>query len=351
MVTSLDLFAGAGGLSIGLMHAGITSVCAVEHNQYAANSFSSYLPTTEVLCTDIRKINLTAYRGQVALICGGPPCQPFSSGGLRGASTDERDMLPWFTHALEAVLPEAFLMENVPGLVVGSRQPYFASIISAMRTLGYFVTWKVLNAADYGVPQSRHRLFVVGMRRQPFIFPLPTHGIGCPLPHVSVNDVLPLYQIGEPNRAIVTYAKKPDLRPSPYHGQVFNGGGRPINRELPSPTILASAGGNKTHFLDDLNLVPAYHRSLLEGGAPREGILPGARRLSVLESAILQTFPADMMFHGPRSAQYQQIGNAVPPLLAAALGRALNVQLLGSKEAATEPSRWANPVQYRLTFR
>ncbi len=129
MLESLDLFAGAGGLSIGLMQAGITSVCAIEANQYAATSFSSYLKTTDVLYADVRKVDLHVYKGRVGLLCGGPPCQPFSSGGLRGAATDQRDMLPWFTHALESVLPDAFLMENVPGLAIGGRRPYFMSIL------------------------------------------------------------------------------------------------------------------------------------------------------------------------------------------------------------------------------
>lgn len=331
MLTAIDLFAGAGGLSLGLAQVGIVPICAVEIDIYAARTLSTHLTDTDLLCADIRKVDLSIYRGRVDIVCGGPPCQPFSSGGLRGASRDERNMLPYFVKAIEAIRPEAFLMENVPGLAVGSRESYLASILNEFRALGYYVTWQVLNAADYGVPQNRRRLFVVGRRKQPFIFPKPTHGPGCALPHIIVNDVLPPQQIGEPNPAMVTYAKKPDLRPSPYHGLLFNGGGRPINRELPSPTILASAGGNKTHFFDDRNLVPAYHSHLANGGAPKCGTLPGARRLTILESSILQSFPSKMTFDGPRSAQYQQIGNAVPPVLASALGEALVAQLESGK--------------------
>ena len=320
---ALDLFAGAGGLSLGLQQAGIVTLAAVEVDSHAANTFARHFPSANVLLTDIRKVDLRQFHGRVELVYGGPPCQPFSSGGLRTAANDQRDMLPSFVEAIKLIRPDIFLMENVPGLAVGSRRHYLAQTLNAFTSLGYVVAWKILNAADFGVPQSRLRLFIVGMRNRAFVFPEPTHGPGRPKPHVTVSNVLPPYQLGDPNPAQVVYAKNPQLRPSPYHGLLFNGGGRPINRALPAPTILASAGGNKTHFFDDLNLVPEYHHHLLHGGLPKKGVLLGARRLSVVESAVLQSFPANMAFHGPASAQYEQIGNAVPPLLAAVLGHAL----------------------------
>jgi DNA (cytosine-5)-methyltransferase 1 len=166
-----------------------------------------------------------------------------------------------------------------------------------------------------------------------FEFPKPTHGPEGTKPYVRVKDVLTGEPIGEPNPAKVFYAKKPDLRPSPYDGHVYNGGGRPINPDEPSHTILASAGGNKTHWFDTLGLVPEYHTYLMKGGKPKSGTLPGARRLTVMESAIIQTFPKDMIFCGPKSAQYHQVGDAVPPLLGEAIGRAVLEQL------ATTPAR------------
>ena len=214
---------------------------------------------------------------------------------------------------VEEVQPNAFLMENVPGLVAGDRFKYLSKVIDQFEDLGFQVAWRVLNAAEYGVPQKRRRLFVVGLRNMMFEFPEPTHGPNRPNPFVRVRDVLPREQVGESNSAKIRYAKNPDLRPRPYDGHLFNGGGRAINLDEPCHTILAAAGGNKTHFLDAHGLVPEYHRHLTQGGKPFTGTLPGARRLTVRESALIQTFPEDMVFRGPKSAQYHQVGDAVPP--------------------------------------
>jgi DNA (cytosine-5)-methyltransferase 1 len=323
----MDLFAGAGGLSLGLSEAGIEPVVAVEADESAASTYLIHSPQTRMLCTDIVDIDFKMFIGEVDVVSGGPPCQPFSSGGLRASNSDLRDMVPWFVEAIEIIAPPVVLMENVPGLTVGNRRPYFEKVLAHLRKLGYYVSWEVLNAAAYGVPQLRHRLFVIAMKHKPFVFPKQTHGENTPRSYVNVNDVLPSYQIGEPNLSQVFYAKKPQLRPNPHHGLLFNGGGRPIDRTRPAPTILASAGGNKTHFFDELNVVPEYHEYLLRGGTPKTGALPGARRLTVLESSIIQTFPRDLIFQGTRSSQYQQVGNAVPPLLSQILGRAIQEQL------------------------
>ncbi len=331
-VSGIDLFSGAGGLTLGFKEAGIKTVRAVEIDPYRVETFAKHTPDAEIIDADITRVNLRKYRNTVDVLYGGPPCQPFSSGGLRNGQADSRDMMPHFIDAVRTIRPEAFFMENVPGLTAGDRRAYFVAILNELRVLGYHVTWKVLNAADYGVPQNRRRLFVVGMRERMFRFPKETHGPGRTRAYLTVNDVLPPYQVGEPNPSLVFYAKNPDLRPSPFDGHLFNGGGRPIDKSQPSDTILASAGGNKTHFFDDLGIVPEYHRHLLAGGAPGEGVVPGARRLTVLESATLQTFPSSVVFCGPRSVQYHQVGDAVPPKLAAVLGRALVRQLLAQSD-------------------
>lgn len=327
MVRGMDLFASAGGLTLGMKAAGVETVCAVEVDPYRTQTYATHTAEAEIITRDVCQVRFAKYQGKVELVYGGPPCQPFSSGGLRKSHADERNMIPEFVRAVQEVRPEAFVMENVPGLVAGDRMKYLSEVIHELEDLGYFLNWQVLYATDFGVPQKRRRLFVVGMKQAKFEFPEPTHGPGRPKRYVCVRDVLTGEPVGELNPAKVCYAKNPDLRPSPYDGHVFNGGGRPINMDEPCHTILASAGGNKTHFFDTEGLVPAYHAHLMGGGKPRTGTLPGARRLTVTESAILQTFPKDMVFRGPKSAQYHQVGDAVPPLLAEAVGRAVVAQL------------------------
>ena len=325
----IDLYSGAGGLSLGLARAGFTIRAAVECDTDACQTYASVHEGVDLRQADVRGLSLREYRG-IDLVAGGPPCQPFSSGGKRLGNADDRDLMPSFIKVIEEVRPRALLMENVPGLAGPGRSSYFATVLSAIREHGYTVSWSVLNAADYGVPQKRRRLFVVGLHNAEWAykFPAASHGPNGTKPHVHAGSVLdPDTLQGEPNPSIVVYAKRPDLRPSPYDGHLFNGGGRPIDLSAPCHTILASAGGNKTHFLDTLGEVPPYHRHLRSGGAPRRGRLPGSRRLTVRESALLQAFPKSMKFTGSRSSQYTQVGNAVPPILAQRLGKPLSQRL------------------------
>jgi len=329
----LDLFSGAGGLSIGLERAGFRPQLAIDIHVDSCETYSQAFPGVEVLGKPIQEVKFAAYES-IDLIAGGPPCQPFSSGGKRLADADPRDMVPQFIRAVREARPRAFLMENVPGLFGPSHRDYLTPVLRQLEELGYHLAGSdVLNAADYGVPQKRRRAFLVGfLDGSPFddrfSFPEPTHGPGRKQWHVPAGAVLSVDRIvGEANPSIVVYAKNPDLRPSPYDGHVYNGGGRPIDLEAPCHTILASAGGNKTHFIDTLGLVPKYHAYLKKAGKPKSGALKGARRITVEESALLQTFPKKMKFAGKRSSMYRQVGNAVPPLLAEAIGGRLKEAL------------------------
>jgi DNA (cytosine-5)-methyltransferase 1 len=336
---TLDLFAGAGGLSIGIAAAGLRPIRAVEVMSEAAATYEAAhdFEVDRRRLEDIPERELRSWGRDVQIVVGGPPCQPWSVGGLRLADKDSRDGFPAMCRALRLIAPEAFVIENVAGLERAVTRQYFLALIDVLEGLGYEVAAETLDAADFGVPQHRRRTFIVGMRGRSFRFPDPTHGPTRSSPWVTAGDVLTLGPVGEPNNSIVTYAKRPHIRPSPYDGLLFNGGGRPINLAAPARTILASAGGNKTPFIDIEAAVPEYHDRLwdAEDGKPRKawrrrvrsGRLPGARRLTVEESAALQSLPPGMEFKGTKSTQYTLVGNAVPPRLAAAVAGELRSQL------------------------
>jgi DNA (cytosine-5)-methyltransferase 1 len=322
---TVDLFAGAGGLSIGFEQAGGEIVAGIEWDRDATETFAKVHPSAESILGDIHQIDWRRWKGEADLVIGGPPCQPWSTGGLMLGANDPRDGWPAFIKAISVIKPRAFVAENVEGLATGRRKDGLKTLVDTLGGLGYRVSWKILNAADYGVPQKRRRLFIVGLRGsrgRPFEFPPATHGTA-EREWVPAGQVVGSELVGQANKAVITYAKNPDLRPSPYDGHLFNGGGRPMDLSKPAPTMLASMGGNKTPWIDTFEIVPEYHAHLLSGGLPRAGRVPGGRRLSVEEAAAIQTFPLGMWFAGLRSSQYRQVGNAVPPLLARRVAEAL----------------------------
>lgn len=327
-VRALDIFAGAGGLSVGLDQAGFDVVAGAEWDRDACETFAKAHPTADVIEGDVNTVSFLPWRREVELLVGGPPCQPWSTGGKRLGADDPRDGWPTFLRALRESRPRAFMAENVAGFGSGTGRGHFRALVTELEDLGFTVTAHIVNAADYGVPQKRRRLLIIGLRGGTFMFPQPKFGPGRKRPWRVAGEFISESPIGTPNPSIVTYARSPDLRPNPYDGHVFNGGGRPIDLGRPAPTLLASMGGNKTPWVDTGQVVPAYHARLLAGGTPREGHVVGARRITVEEAALLQTFPAGMHFSGSRSSCYRQIGNAVPPLLAGEIGTALAEQLL-----------------------
>jgi DNA (cytosine-5)-methyltransferase 1 len=326
---AIDVFAGAGGLSLGLKEAGWSVEAAVEYDAVAMATHKHNFPETTHLVDDVRGIDFKRFRG-FDLVAGGPPCQPFSVSGKRLGSFDVRDMVPEFVRAVAEAKPRAFLMENVAGLTAARFDTYLSDQIVALRSLGYVVFSKVLNAANYGVAQRRKRLFLVGIRQdqdRAFSFPESTHEGTEDSPFVSVSNVLEQAPDDIPNTARVVYCKNPVLRKSPFAGMLFNGKGRPLENDGLAHTIPASAGGNRTHILDRHNLVGEYHAQLLSGAAPRKGTLEGVRRLTVAESARIQSFPDFFHFVGRQSSRYSQVGNAVPPKLAQAVCNSVRIAL------------------------
>lgn len=324
---SIDLFAGAGGLSLGLKKSGFNPVLAVEINSHAANTYKANFPSTKVHDDTVTNVDFSKYRGAIDLVAGGPPCQPFSVAGHQKSFDDPRDMIPEFIRAVREVKPRAFLLENVAGLYSPRHREYLTKAIVELESLGYIVQHKIHNASEYGVPQDRLRLIIIGTLAEGFKFPTPSYGVGRRYGYVTAWDALKNSPEDEPNKAIVTYAKNPVMRLSPFAGMLVNGGGRPIDLSNPSQTIPASAGGNRTHIVDRNKVLCEYHSYLTDGGKPRSGIVEGVRRLTVRESARLQSFPDNFEFTGPRSAQYAQVGNAVPPKLAKSIGNKIKSYL------------------------
>jgi len=323
---AIDLFAGAGGLSLGLKNTGWNVVAAVEVDKYAVATHHQNFPATKGIRCDVRDVDWSKFHG-IDLVAGGPPCQPFSVSGKQLGQEDLRDMVPEFVRIVSEVQPQAFIMENVKGLASVKFKSYLDKAIEDLKALGYNVNHTVLNSADYGVPQFRKRLFVVGMRDGEFKFPKPTHGPDRKNPWVTVADAISDAPYDAPNMAKVVYCKNPILRKSPNAGMLVNGKGRPLNMNMPSLTIPASAGGNRTHIIDKDDVLLKYHASLMIGGKSRTGLVAGCRRLTLRECARIQGFPDSFDFIGPKSKQYSQVGNAVPPLLAAAVCRSVKKQV------------------------
>lgn len=319
---AIDIFAGAGGLSCGLKSTGWSVEAAIEYDKSAINTHRVNFPESEHICDDVKSVDFRRFRG-IDLVAGGPPCQPFSVSGKRLGQLDMRDMVPEFVRAVSEAKPRAFMMENVAGLGGARFSGYLSGKINELHDLGYTVFAKVLNASNFGVAQRRQRLFLVGLRFDQcgqFEFPEDTHDGSESRPFKSVVECLSGTPDDVPNRARIVYCKNPILRRSPYAGMLFNGKGRPLEGDGLAHTVPASAGGNRTHILDPQKLIVDYHTSLLAGGKPRKGDLDGVRRLTVRESARLQSFPDSFEFEGRQSSRYSQVGNAVPPLLAKAVG-------------------------------
>ena len=337
----VSLYTGCGGLDLGFHEAGFTTIWANDIDSFALETYSKELlrrgyGKPEIHCGDISKAKLPK-AGTADVVIGGPPCQGFSVAG-RMDPHDPRSRQVWeFFRVVQHMQPQAFVMENVKALALNSR---WAGTMEALQAkgekLGYRTRLLVLNAADYGVAQLRERMFLVGLREG--VMPIP---VGASL-RKTVRDALielPAYGV-EGNhsicKAIVTTAKAPVLRRSPFAGMLFNGQGRPMDLDAPAPTLPASMGGNRTPIIDQRCLddhsepwVTGYHAHLMSGGKSLAKVPKWLRRLTVEEAACLQGFPQGMSFAGSQCAKFRQIGNSVPPALGSAVARALKSTLEG----------------------
>jgi DNA (cytosine-5)-methyltransferase 1 len=380
-MNNIELFAGAGGLAMGMTRAGFVHDAVVEWDADACQTirdnrahYSGQGETFELFDDDARKFNYDAHKDLIDVISGGPPCQPFSMGGKHGGDTDARDMFPVAIESIRRINPKAFIFENVKGLLRESFASYFESIIlqltypevvrkknetwlehlarlerihsSGKRIPKYKILFRLLNAADYGVPQKRERVFIVGIRADlgvEWSFPEPTHsedelliakyvtgtywdkhGVPKrqrPLPPdrlksriaklTSGNALWTLQPWQTVRDAIAGLPDPQSKEAAKFHNHVFNGGARTYPGHTGSPldepakTLKAGVHG-----------VPGGENML----AYPDG---SVRYFTVREAARIQTFPDTYRFHGSWSETMRQLGNAVPVRLAEIVSRSV----------------------------
>jgi DNA (cytosine-5)-methyltransferase 1 len=351
--TVISLYSGAGGLDDGFIRAGFNVAWANDFDGDAVKTYNANIAGAHAVPGDINDLKAEHLWGRegVDVVIGGPPCQGFSVAGHMDPRDPRSEHVWTFLEVVEHLGPTAFVMENVKALAANRR---WAGIISALQRhardrLGYQVDVFVLNAADYRVPQRRERMFMVGIKNTT---PRRPRARGPLLTVRQVLDALP--PVGEPGNddrctAIITPAKKPVLRRSPWAGLLFNGKGRALNLDAPALTLPASMGGNRTPIIDEghraggSEWIVGYHARLMAGEPPIDEVPGCLRRLTVQEAAALQTFRQGWVFEGSQSARFRQIGNAVPPRLAYAvameLGRQLNER--AEAEARSAPTQVA----------
>lgn len=350
----VSLYTGCGGLDLGFSAAGFETIWANDISSDALTTYKNELirqkkPLPEIHCGDIRLAPLPP-PGSAVVVIGGPPCQGFSVAG-RMDPEDPRSKQVWeYFKVVEHLRPRAFVMENVLALGTNNRwQQIRRMLIERGESLGYGVKMLLLNSADYGVPQLRERMFLVGIRDGMISTPLPD---GKRLSIRAALSRLPAY--GSPGndsicKAKVTTAKTPVMRKSPFAGMLFNGQGRPVDVDAPAPTLPASMGGNRTPIIDQETLesraepwVVSYHRYLTEGGKPGGSVPSRLRRLTVEEAACLQGFPEGMDFSGSQCSKFKQIGNSVPPALGGAVAR----EVISALERSAHATEWRGNQSY-----
>ena len=328
-------------MDLGFIRAGFRVVWA---NDFDYDSCETYRQNIDshIVYSDIDGIPLEKIPN-ADLVIGGPPCQGFSVAGKMDPN-DPRSKMVWhFIRIIEKKRPKYFVMENVKALGAHRRWSLtLSTILAEFSRIGYRVQYSILNAADYGVPQFRERVFFVGtcLPDGSLGFPAPTHTNNWVSAREVLSDLPPAGKPGNEGMctAQIAFASQPVLRRSPYAGMLFNGQGRPINLDRPAPTMHASMGGNKTPILDLRQLrgseeepwIVGYHRRIMNGEMPGQQEVPDyMRRFTVKEAARVQSFSDDFRFCGKQSSQFRQIGNAVPPRLAYCIGQTILGFMMG----------------------
>lgn len=387
----VELFAGAGGLGLGLALAGMRPSLMVEINKHAADTLrrnSSTCPSLRgvlVEQADVGAIDWsTAIHGPVHLLSAGPPCQPFSQAGKHRAHDDHRDQFPATLRAVRELLPEYVLIENVYGLVRPTFSSYFAYILDQFRWPGvvirenevwnehhdrilqhakirppaYIVHHRVVNAADFGVPQSRSRLVIIASRADVPIaaLPEPTHSREGLLAAMRSGQYWSDLRVLRRDHLAVATKSGSGVTPDPAVKRqpwrtVRQGliGLDPAESTAPTEDghwLIEGARLYRGHKGSDLDWPAKTIKAGVHGVGGGENVVhldDGRYRYFTLrEMARLQGFPDDYLFAGPRSRVIGQIGNAVPVMLAHAIGKSIAAARTASA-SATSTTRASRP--------
>ena len=308
----ISLFSGSGGLDLGLLATGkFEIIFANDFNKQACETYAHNIGD-HVVCEDIAKIGGLE---KSDIIIGGPPCQGFSTANPARSFDDPRNQLfNEYARLLKDIKPKMFLMENVSGMVTMQKGKVFELIKKELSSCGYKVHSKLLNAKDYGVPQSRRRIIIIGVRNdidKTFTFPTPTHeegnyeSVGNALFDTPVNPKNPNHLIGkltdlnlERIKHIPEGGSMKNCPPNLQNNSDLNRSMRRLSRNKVSHTIVHN---NCDHY---------YH--------PTEN-----RRITIREMARIQGYADDYIFLGSKSEQSRQVGNSVPVGLGKALGKSI----------------------------
>ena len=300
-LTCVEICAGAGGQALGLAMAGFSHVALVEYEPDYCKVLKENRPEWNVICADIHHFNGRPYQN-VDLLAGGVPCPPFSVAGKQLGKDDERDLFPEAIRLVEEINPRAVMLENVRGFLDTEFDNYRNEIFRALKKLGYIPHIKLLNASDFGVPQLRPRVVIIGIRtdqRNAFIYPE-----GCPGSAKSVGETL--YDLMAENhwKGAKTWAERATKI---------------------APTLV---GGSKKHGGPDLGPVRAKN-AWAELGVDGRGVADqapcedfiGMPKLTSRMMARIQGFPDTWTFGKKKTMACRMIGNAFPPPVAMAVGQ------------------------------
>ncbi len=325
---SIELFAGAGGLAIGMEKAGFEHILLNEIDKDACQTLLRNRPNWHVAGGDIRELSFTRYKDQIDLLTGGFPCQTFSFAGKKAGFNDTRGTLFFeLARAVKETNPKVFVCENVKGLASHEGGKTLSIIKDAIADLGYtLIEPRVLHAVKYMVPQKRERLILIAIRNDyaekvQYKWPSPYHRI------MTLRDAFfkgELYDCDTPSSVSLAYStKKAEVLKLVPQG----GDWRDLDPKVAEEYMGASykSGGGKTGMARRLSLEePSLTLTCSPIQKQTERCHPTETRpLNVREYARIQTFPDDWEFEGSIASQYKQIGNAVPVNLAYALGRSL----------------------------